>query len=127
LLENKSLRTENDFCDLDFGYSVLQPDLVYSETDRTWNLLRSFRDNCVVLSLDDIVVYNTFFEKHLESLIVDSQSELKLVCSDVEQDMHILNMNNIVSYLDKILVCNVYFDVHLDKLKYVLLVLEKIS
>uniref|UniRef100_A0A0D3DQU8 Uncharacterized protein n=1 Tax=Brassica oleracea var. oleracea TaxID=109376 RepID=A0A0D3DQU8_BRAOL len=89
-----------------------------SETDKTWHFLRSIFDNCVVLSLDDIVVYNTFFEKHLESLIVDSQSELKLVCSDVEQDMHVLKMNTIVAYLDKILVRNVYFDVHLDKLKY---------
>ena len=71
------------------------------------------------------MVYNTFFEKHLESLIVDSRSELKLVCSDVEQEMHVLKMNTIVAYLDKILVCNVYFDVHLDKLKCVLLVLGK--
>ncbi|KAF2611852.1 hypothetical protein F2Q70_00011963 [Brassica cretica] len=99
LLENKSLRTENDFYDLDFGYSVLQPDLVYSETDKTWHLLRSFCDDCVVLSLDDIVVYNTFFEKHLESLTVVSQCELTLSCSD----MHVLKINNIIAYVDKIL------------------------
>ncbi|KAF2600378.1 hypothetical protein F2Q68_00010219 [Brassica cretica] len=123
MLEQKSLETETDFCDLDFCDSVLQPDLLSSETDKTWHFLRSILDNCIVLSLDDIVVYNTFFEKHLESLIVDYQSELRLVCSDVEQDMHNLKMNTIVAYLDKILVCNVYFDVHLDKLKCVLLVL----
>ena len=72
------------------------------------------------------MVYNTFFEKHLESLIVVSQSELKLVCSDVDNDMQILEMINVVAYLDKILVCNVYFDVHLERLKCLLLLfLEK--
>ncbi|WZZ86239.1 hypothetical protein YC2023_114818 [Brassica napus] len=120
MLEQRSLETETDFCD-----SVLQPDLLSSETNKTWHFLRSILGNCVVLSLDDIVVYNTFFEKHLQSLIVDSQSKLKLVCSDVDQDMHDLKMNTIVAYLEKILVCNVYFDVHLDKLKCVLLVLVK--
>ncbi|KAF2585306.1 hypothetical protein F2Q70_00035614 [Brassica cretica] len=74
---------------------------------------------------NDILVYNTFFDNRLDHLIVDSQSELKLVCSDVEQDMHDLKMNTIVAYLNKIMVCNVYFDVHLDKLKCVLLVLER--
>uniref|UniRef100_A0A0D3ALI7 Uncharacterized protein n=1 Tax=Brassica oleracea var. oleracea TaxID=109376 RepID=A0A0D3ALI7_BRAOL len=100
MLEQKSLETETDFCDY-----VLQSDLLSSETDKTWHFLRSILDNCVVLSLDDIVVYNTFFEKHIASLIVDSQSELKLL--DVEQDMHDLKMNTIVAYLDKILACNV--------------------
>uniref|UniRef100_A0A0D3CFQ2 Uncharacterized protein n=1 Tax=Brassica oleracea var. oleracea TaxID=109376 RepID=A0A0D3CFQ2_BRAOL len=84
-------------------FGLEKSDLLSSETDKIWHFLRSILDNCVVLSLDDIVVYNTFFEKHLGSLIVDSQSELKLVCSDVEQDMHILKMNTIVGYLDKIL------------------------
>ncbi|CAG7888819.1 unnamed protein product [Brassica rapa] len=120
MLEQKSLETETDFCDY-----FLHPDLLSSETNITWHFLRSILDNCVALNLDDIVVYNTFFEKHLESLIVDFQSELKLVCSDVEQDMHDLNMNTIVAYLDKNLVCNVYFDVHLERLKCVLLVLGK--
>ncbi|WZZ20552.1 LOW QUALITY PROTEIN: hypothetical protein YC2023_121939 [Brassica napus] len=76
-------------------------DLLSSETDKIRHSLRSFLDNCVVLSLDDIVVYNTFFEKHLESLIVNSHSELKLVCSYVEQDMHALKVNTIVAYLVK--------------------------
>ncbi|XP_033138948.1 uncharacterized protein LOC117129822 isoform X1 [Brassica rapa] len=123
LLENKSLKTENDFCDLDFCDFISQPYLVCSKYDKTWHLLKSFRDQCVVLSLDDIVVYNTFFENYLESLIFDSKSELKLVCSDVDNDMHVLEMINVVAYLDKILVCNVYFDLHLDRLKSVLLVL----
>ncbi|WZZ71269.1 hypothetical protein YC2023_082639 [Brassica napus] len=114
MLKQKSLETETDFCDLDFCDSVLQPDLLCSETDKTWHFLRSILHNCVDLSLDDIVVYNTFFEKHFESLIVDSQSELKFVCSDVEQEMHVLKMNTIVAYLDKIL-----------SLKCVLLVLGK--
>nr|VDD36090.1 unnamed protein product [Brassica oleracea] len=76
---------------------------IFCETDKTEHFPRSILHNCVDLSLDDIVVYNTFFEKHFESLIVDSQSELKFVCSDVEQEMHVLKMNTIVAYLDKIL------------------------
>ncbi|KAG5376337.1 hypothetical protein IGI04_040933 [Brassica rapa subsp. trilocularis] len=103
LLEQKSLETENDFRDLEFCGSVLQPDLLSFETDNTWHFLRSFRDNGVVLSSDDILVYNTFFEKCLELLINDSQTELKLVCSDVGKDMPILKMNTVVAYLDKIL------------------------
>lgn len=125
LLEQKSLKTENDFRDLEFCGSVLQPDLLSFETDKTWYFLRSFRDNGVVLSSDDILVYNTFFEKCLELLINDSQTELKLVCSDVGKDMPILKMNTVVAYLDKILVCNIYFDEHLDRLKNVQFVLGK--
>ncbi|KAG5409786.1 hypothetical protein IGI04_006105 [Brassica rapa subsp. trilocularis] len=125
LLENKSLKTENDFRDLEFCGSVLQPDLLSFETDNTWHFLRSFRDNGVVLSSDDILVYNTFFEKCLELLINDSQTELKLVCSDVGKDMPILKMNTVVAYLDKILVCNIYFDEHLERLKNVQFVLGK--
>ncbi|KAG5397013.1 hypothetical protein IGI04_018827 [Brassica rapa subsp. trilocularis] len=125
LLEQKSLETENDFRDLEFCGSVLQPDLLSFETDNTWHFLRSFRDNGVVLSSDDILVYNTFFEKCLELLINDSQTELKLVCSDVGKDMPILKMNTVVAYLDKILVCNIYFDEHLERLKNVQFVLGK--
>ena len=60
-----------------------------------------------------------FFEKHLELLINVSQSELTLLCSDVEKDMHVLRMIDIVACLDTILVYNVYFDVHLGRLKCV--------
>ncbi|KAG5397440.1 hypothetical protein IGI04_019254 [Brassica rapa subsp. trilocularis] len=125
LLEQKSLETENDFRDLEFCGSVLQPDILSFETDNTWHFLRSFRDNGVVLSSDDILVYNTFFEKCLELLINDSQTELKLVCSDVGKDMPILKMNTVVAYLDKILVCNIYFNEHLERLKNVQFVLGK--
>ncbi|KAG5393333.1 hypothetical protein IGI04_023296 [Brassica rapa subsp. trilocularis] len=125
LLEQKSLETENDFRDLEFCGSVLQPDLLSFETDKTWHFLRSFRDNGVVLSSDDILVYNTFFEKCLGLLINDSQTELKLVCSDVGKDIPILKMNTVVAYLDKILVCNIYFDEHLERLKNVQFVLGK--
>ncbi|XP_033138966.1 uncharacterized protein LOC117129845 [Brassica rapa] len=105
--EQNSLETETGFCELDFCDSVLQPDLLSFETDKTWHFMRSFRDNGVVLSSDEILVYNTFFEKCLELLINDSQTELKLVCSDVGKDMPILKMNIVVAYLDKILVCNI--------------------
>ncbi|WZZ03263.1 hypothetical protein YC2023_089184 [Brassica napus] len=56
MMEQKSLETEIDFCDLDFCDYVLQLDLLCSETDKTWHSLRSILDNCVVLSLDDIVM-----------------------------------------------------------------------
>ncbi|XP_048592494.1 uncharacterized protein LOC125576440 [Brassica napus] len=121
--EHNSLETETGFCELDFCDSVLQPDLLSFENDKTWNFLRSSCENFVDLSVDDILIYNTLFEKCLESLIVVSQSELKLVCSDVDNDMHVLKMINVVAYLDKILFCNVYFDLHFDRLKSVLLVL----
>ncbi|KAF3539905.1 hypothetical protein F2Q69_00022108 [Brassica cretica] len=101
------------------------PDLLSSETDKTWHFLKSFRDNCVVLSFDDILVYNSFFDKRLEHLIDVSQTELTLLCSDIEKDMHVLKMTSIVACLDKILVYNVYFDEHLEMLKCVLLVLGK--
>ncbi|WZY86218.1 hypothetical protein YC2023_032602 [Brassica napus] len=110
MLEHKSLETEIDFCDLDFCDYVLQFDLLSSETDKIRHSLRSILDNCVVLSLDDIVVYNTFFEKHLESLIVVSQSEHTLLCSAVEKDMQVLKINNIIVYLDKILYLSCTFD-----------------
>ncbi|KAG5378637.1 hypothetical protein IGI04_026479 [Brassica rapa subsp. trilocularis] len=103
--------------------SSLDPDLLSFENDKTWNFLRSSCENFVDLSVDDILIYNTLFEKCLESLLVVSQSELKLVCSDVDNDMHVLKMINVVAYLDKILFCNVYFDLHFDRLKSVLLVL----
>ncbi|KAF3512733.1 hypothetical protein F2Q69_00006452 [Brassica cretica] len=80
LLESKSLRTETDFCDL-----VLKSDLLSSENDKTWHLLRSFRNICVILNyvekdmhvlriidivacLDTILVYNVYFDVHLGRL-----------------------------------------------------------
>ncbi|KAG5373673.1 hypothetical protein IGI04_037381, partial [Brassica rapa subsp. trilocularis] len=115
----------NSLSDMVVKVSTDDPDLLSFETDNTWHFLRSFRYNGVVLSSDDILVYNTFFEKCLELLINDSQTELKLVCSDVGKDMPILKMNTVVAYLDKILVCNIYFDEHLERLKNVQFVLGK--
>ena len=77
------------------------------------------------LSFDVILVCNTFFEKHSEPLISDSQSELTLLCSGFEKDMHVLKMFNIILCLDTILVCNIYFDVDFERLKRVLHVLGK--
>ncbi|KAG5388604.1 hypothetical protein IGI04_030145 [Brassica rapa subsp. trilocularis] len=84
LLEQKSLKTENDFRDLEFCGSVLQLDLLSFETDKTWYFLRSFRDNGVVLNvgkdmpilkmntvvayLDKILVCNIYFDEHLDRL-----------------------------------------------------------
>ncbi|KAG5412917.1 hypothetical protein IGI04_000484 [Brassica rapa subsp. trilocularis] len=108
--EQNSLETETGFCELDFCDSVLQPDLLSFENDKTWNFLRSSCENFVDLSVADILVYNTFFEKCLELLINDSQTELKLVCSDVGKDMPILKMNIVVAYLDKICYLSCTFD-----------------
>ncbi|WZZ64890.1 hypothetical protein YC2023_076260 [Brassica napus] len=99
LLEQKSPRVKSDFCD-----SVLKLDIMCVETDKLWHILRSLLENCVVLSFDVILVCNTFFEKQSEPLISDSQSELTLLCSDFEKDMHVLKMFNIISCLDTILV-----------------------
>ncbi|KAF3612169.1 hypothetical protein DY000_02048525 [Brassica cretica] len=94
----KSPRVETDFWD-----SVLKLDILCFETDRPWHMLRSLLNKCVVLSFDDIVVDNTFFEKHIEHLISDSQSELTLLCSDFEKDRHVLTMFNIILCLDTIM------------------------
>ncbi|KAF2601270.1 hypothetical protein F2Q70_00027959 [Brassica cretica] len=120
LLEQKSATVETDFCD-----SVLKYDILCVQTDRPWLVLKSLLKNYVTLSFDDILVYNTFFEKHIEPLISDSQSELTLLCSDFEKDRHVLKMFNIVLCLDTILVCNAYFDVIFERLKRVLHVLGK--
>ena len=87
--------------------------------------MRSLIENCVVLSFYVILVYNTFFEKHIELLLSDSQSERTLLCSDFEKDRHDLKMLSIISCLDTILVCNAYFGVHFERLKRVLHVLGK--
>ena len=120
LLEHKSPRVKSDFCD-----SVLKLDSLCVETDKLWHNLRSILKNCVVLSFDVILVYNTFFEKYFELLISDSQSELKLLCSDFEKAKHDLKLLNIISCFDTILVCNAYFHVHFERLKCELLVLRK--
>ncbi|KAF2616967.1 hypothetical protein F2Q68_00038549 [Brassica cretica] len=60
----------------------------FDHLKRPWHVLRSLLNNCVVLSFDNIMVYNTFFDKHIEPLISDSQSELTLLSSGFEKDMH---------------------------------------
>ena len=87
--------------------------------------MRLLLENCVVLSFDVILVCNTFFEKHSEPLISDSQSELTLLCSDFEKDRHVLKMFNVILCLDTILICNAYFDVNFERLKRVLHVIWK--
>src|SRR5690606_22674090 len=81
LHEPKSLISETDF----IGESVLKLGILCSETDKPWHVLKSLLENCVVLSFDDILVYNTFFEKHVDPLISDSQFQLNDLCSDFEK------------------------------------------
>src|SRR5690606_40276797 len=78
---------------------------------------------CVVLSFDDIQVYNTFFEKHVEPLLNDCKFELNHLCADSKKVMHSLKFFYVISCLDTILVYNTYFDRHHDHLKHVLHVL----
>ncbi|KAG5393534.1 hypothetical protein IGI04_023497 [Brassica rapa subsp. trilocularis] len=80
--------------------SSLDPDLLSFENDKTWNFLRSSCETFVDLSVADILVYNTFFEKCLETLIVVSQSELKLAekCATCSwNDILIFDLNKYLS------------------------------
>ncbi|KAF3593338.1 hypothetical protein DY000_02021180 [Brassica cretica] len=88
LLEHKSHRVETDFCDF-----VLKFDILCVETDKLWRNLRSFLENCVVLSFDVILVYNTFFERHIELLL-----RLKRV-------LHVLGKETLISDLNKYISC----------------------
>ena len=64
LQKPKSLKAETDFiCD-----SILKLGILCSETDKSWHVWRSLFENCVVLSFDDILVYNTYFDVYLKSL-----------------------------------------------------------
>ncbi|KAF3572930.1 hypothetical protein F2Q69_00058435 [Brassica cretica] len=84
-----------------FGFDKL--DSLCVETDKPWHNLRSMLENCIVLSFDVILVYNTLFEKYFELLISDSRSELNLLCSDFEKAKNDLKLLNIISCLDTIL------------------------
>ena len=92
----KSLRIETD-----------KPVFLCYESDKPWHVLRSFLENCVVLSFDDILVYNTFFDKQAEPWLRDSRFELDLLCSESEELVPVLKLffrNYAISCLDTILV-----------------------
>ncbi|KAF3546065.1 hypothetical protein DY000_02006920 [Brassica cretica] len=107
----KSLRDETDFiCN-----SVFKLGILCSESDKPWHALRSLLENCVVLSFDDILVYNTFFDKQVEPWLRDSRFELDLLCSEYEELVPVLKLffkNHVILCLDTILVYNTYFDMH---------------
>lgn len=115
----KSLRDETDFiCD-----SVFKLCILCSESDKPWHVLRSLLENCVVLSFDDILVYNTFFDKHAEPWLSNSRFELDLLCSEYEELVPVLKLffkNHVILCLDTILVYNTYFDMHHQGLKHLL-------
>ena len=64
LLKQKSHRAETDF----IFDSVLKLDNLCVETDKPWHNLKPMFENCVVLSFDVILVYNTFFDDYPKSL-----------------------------------------------------------
>ncbi|KAF3507116.1 hypothetical protein F2Q69_00006207 [Brassica cretica] len=91
-LEQNSHKAETDFC----GDSVLKPTHSYSESDLELKLLCSESDQVRhVLKmiygtscLENILIYNTFFDKHVEPWIRNSQFELNLLCSKSEKLAH---------------------------------------
>ncbi|KAF3564345.1 hypothetical protein DY000_02014974 [Brassica cretica] len=132
LLEQNSNKAETDFC----GDSVLKPVHSYSESDFELKLLCSESDQVRhVLEmfygssfLENILIYNTFFDKHAEPWIRNSQFELNLLCSKSEKLAHVLNLffrNCAIMCPDTILVYNTDFDRLHDDLKRVLHVLGK--
>ncbi|WZZ34673.1 hypothetical protein YC2023_018074 [Brassica napus] len=132
LLEQNSHKAETDFC----GDSVLKPVHSYSESDLELKLLCSESDQVRhVLEmfygsscLENILIYNTFFDKHAEPWIRNSQFELNLLCSKSEKLAHDLNLffrNCAITCPDTILVYKTYFDRLHDDLKRVLHVLGK--
>nr|VDC99239.1 unnamed protein product [Brassica oleracea] len=132
LLKQNSYKAETDFC----GDSVLKPVHFYSESDHEFKLLCSESDQVRhVLEmfygsscLENILIYNTFFDKHDEPWIRNSQFELNLLCSKSEKLAHVLNLffrNWDITCPDTILVYTTYFDRLHDDLKRVLHVLGK--
>ncbi|WZZ66351.1 hypothetical protein YC2023_077721 [Brassica napus] len=132
LLEQNSHKAETDFC----GDSVLKPVHSYSESDLELKLLCSESDQVRhVLEmfygsscLENILIYNTFFDKLAEPWIRNSQFELNLLCSKSEKLAHDLNLffrNCAITCPDTILVYKTYFDRLHDDLKRVLHVLGK--
>ena len=132
LLEQNSHKAETNFC----GDSVLKPVHSYSESDLELKLLCSESDQVRhVLEmfygsscLENILIYNTFFDKHAEPWIRNSQFELNLLCSKSEKLAHDLNLffrNCAITCPDTILVYKTYFDRLHDDLKRVLHVLGK--
>ncbi|KAF8064721.1 hypothetical protein N665_1171s0002 [Sinapis alba] len=123
LQKTKLLRVETDFnCDF-----VLKPVHSCSETDKFLTVLTLF-ENCVVLSFDDILVYNNFFDKHVEPWLSNSRFELDLLCFEFEKLVLVLKLffrNYVVTCLVTILVYNTYFDRHFKSLKQMKNVLQK--
>uniref|UniRef100_A0A0D3D4G3 Uncharacterized protein n=1 Tax=Brassica oleracea var. oleracea TaxID=109376 RepID=A0A0D3D4G3_BRAOL len=76
--------------------------------------------------LENILIYNTFFDKHAEPWIRNSQFELTLLCSKSEKLAHVLNLffsNCAITCPDTILMYNTYFERLHNDLKPVLHVL----
>uniref|UniRef100_A0A0D3EBB7 Uncharacterized protein n=1 Tax=Brassica oleracea var. oleracea TaxID=109376 RepID=A0A0D3EBB7_BRAOL len=132
LLEQNSHKAETNFC----GDSVLKPVHSYSESDLELNLLCPESDQVRhVLEmfygsscLEKILIYNTFFDKHDEPWIRNSQFELNILGSKSEKLVHVLRLffrNYTITCLETLLVINSYFDVNFERLKNVLLVLRK--
>uniref|UniRef100_A0A0D3D6F8 Uncharacterized protein n=1 Tax=Brassica oleracea var. oleracea TaxID=109376 RepID=A0A0D3D6F8_BRAOL len=132
LLEQNSHKAETDFC----GDSVLKPVHSYSESDvelkllcfesdQVRNILEMFYGSSC---LENILIYNTFFDKHAEPWIRNSQFELNILGFKSEKLVHVLRLffrNYTITCLEILLVINSYFDVNFERMKNVLLVLWK--
>uniref|UniRef100_A0A0D3A8Q0 Uncharacterized protein n=1 Tax=Brassica oleracea var. oleracea TaxID=109376 RepID=A0A0D3A8Q0_BRAOL len=105
LLEQNSYKAETDFC------VRLVLEMFYCSS-----------------CLENILIYNTFFDKSADPWISNSRFEIDLLCSKSEKLAHVLNLffrNCVITCLDTILVYNTYFDRIHDDLKRVLHVLGK--
>ena len=96
LLEQNSYGAETEFC----GDYVLKPVHSYSESDlelkhlcpesdQVRHTLEMFYGSSC---LENILIYNTFFDKHAEPCIRNSQFDLNLLCSKSEKLGHILRL-----------------------------------
>uniref|UniRef100_A0A0D2ZR73 Uncharacterized protein n=1 Tax=Brassica oleracea var. oleracea TaxID=109376 RepID=A0A0D2ZR73_BRAOL len=104
---------------------VAEPSFFISEKPKVRHGLEMFHGSSC---LEKILIYNTFFDKHAESWIRNSQFELNLLCSKSEKLVHVLNLffrKCAITCPDTILVYNTYFDRLHDDLKRVLHVLGK--
>ncbi|KAF3602932.1 hypothetical protein F2Q69_00034377 [Brassica cretica] len=121
LLEQNSHKAETDFC----GDSVLKPVHSYSESDQVRHVLEMFYGSSC---FENILIYNTFFDKHAELWIRNSQFELNILGSKSEKLVHVFRFffrNYTITRLETLLVINSYFDVNFERLKNVPLVLRK--
>ena len=114
LQKTKSLRAETEFC-CDFvlkpthSYSESDLELLCPDSDHVRHVLEMFNG---MSCLENILIYNTFFDKHTDPWISNYRFEIDLLCSKSEKLAHVLNLfsrNCAITCPDTIPVYNTYF------------------